>query len=135
TTAGQTAEQADFLIIGGGIAGATAGYGLSRHGRVILLEQETLPGYHTTGRSAAFFAETYGAEPVRRLTMASKAFFLSPPADFTDVPLVRDRGALYVARADQRSSLEALYESKHPHLPWVTRVDPDFIRAKIPALK
>ena len=46
-------EHADFLIIGGGIAAASVGYWLAPHGRVIVLERESRPGYHSTGRSAA----------------------------------------------------------------------------------
>jgi D-arginine dehydrogenase len=50
-------KQADFLLIGAGIAGASAGYWLAPHGRVTLLERESQPGYHSTGRSAALFME------------------------------------------------------------------------------
>ena len=49
------AETADFLVVGGGIAAASVGYWLAPHGRVILLERESQPGYHSTGRSAALF--------------------------------------------------------------------------------
>ena len=68
-------RQADFLIVGAGIAGASAAYWLARHGRVIVLEGEEQPGYHSTGRSAALFAESYGTPLVRALTRASRAFF------------------------------------------------------------
>src|SRR4030095_7359222 len=47
-------ENADFLIIGGGIAGLSAASRLSRHGRVVVLEAESAPGYHTSGRSVTF---------------------------------------------------------------------------------
>ena len=46
-----TIRECDFLIVGAGIAGASAGYNLAEHGRVIILERESQPGYHTTGRS------------------------------------------------------------------------------------
>lgn len=129
-------EDADVLIIGAGIAGASAAYGLAAPGRrVIVLEQEEIAGYHTTGRSAAFFAETYGNEAVRRLTTASKDFFLTPPAGFSEVPLVRERGALFIARADQRASLAALYAEKHAVLPSVTEVDAGFIRDHVPLIR
>ncbi|MDA5192866.1 NAD(P)/FAD-dependent oxidoreductase [Govanella unica] len=126
---------ADVIIIGAGIAGASAAAGLGAGCRVVLLEQEEVAGYHTTGRSAAFFAETYGNEAVRRLTTASKAFFLTPPAGFSDQPLMRERGGLYIARADQLASLEALYRDKHAVLPSVTRVDADYIRAHVPLIR
>lgn len=105
-------EVCDYLIVGAGIAGASAGYFLIPHGRVVLLEKEDMPGYHTTGRSAAFFAETYGNEQVRALTRASRDFFFAPPADFTDTPLLHYRGAVYVARADQMAELENFAREK-----------------------
>src|SRR5438105_4121245 len=69
----------DFLVIGGGIAGASVGYHLSRAGRVSVLEMEDAPGRHATGRSAALFTEYYGNAVVRALTRASRDFFLAPP--------------------------------------------------------
>ena len=50
----------DFIIVGGGIAGASAAYELAAHARVLVLERESQPGYHTTGRSAALFVQTHG---------------------------------------------------------------------------
>ena len=66
-------EQIDFLVVGAGIAAASVGYWLAPHGRVVLLEREAHPGYHSTGRSAALFMEGYGPAQVRALTMASRA--------------------------------------------------------------
>ncbi|WP_395382379.1 FAD-dependent oxidoreductase [Mesorhizobium sp. UC22_110] len=63
--------KADVLIIGGGIAGASVGYWLAPHLKTVLLERESQPGYHSTGRSAALFSETYGTRQVRALTAAS----------------------------------------------------------------
>ena len=37
-------SQADFIIIGGGIAGASTGFWLSQHARVIVLERESQNG-------------------------------------------------------------------------------------------
>ena len=65
----------DYLIVGAGMAGASAGYWLAPHGKVLLLEREAQPGYHATGRSAAHFMECYGSAQVRALTRASRAFF------------------------------------------------------------
>ena len=57
----------DFIVIGGGIAGASAGYALAEHGGTIVLERENQPGYHSTGRSAAQFIELYGNHIIRSL--------------------------------------------------------------------
>ena len=58
-------RRADFLIVGGGIAAASVAYWLAPHARVIVLERESQPGYHSTGRSAALYMESYGTPPVR----------------------------------------------------------------------
>ena len=58
----------DVAIVGAGIAGASAAYFLAPKARVVVLEREAQPGYHTTGRSAALFSETYGNASVRSLT-------------------------------------------------------------------
>jgi D-arginine dehydrogenase len=100
-------EICDILVIGAGIAGASAAYELARQARVIVLEMEGQPGYHTTGRSAALFTETYGNQTIRRLTAAGRAFFENPPEGFGDHPLLSPRGTLLLAREDQLGSLEA----------------------------
>ena len=103
-------RRADFLIIGGGIAAASVGYWLAPHGSVMLLERESQPGYHSTGRSAALFMESYGTPQVRGLTMASRAFFEHPPSGFTEHPLLSPRGALIVAGEGQEAALHASWE-------------------------
>ncbi|MCX7360732.1 MAG: FAD-dependent oxidoreductase, partial [Alphaproteobacteria bacterium] len=46
-------QEFDFAIVGAGIAGVSAAYHLAPHARTIVLERESIPAYHTTGRSAA----------------------------------------------------------------------------------
>lgn len=99
---------ADFVVIGGGIAGASAAYFLAPHGRVVLLERESQPGYHATGRSAALFMASYGNPQVRALTRASLAFLEKPPEGFCETALLRPRGALVTADASQVPQLQAL---------------------------
>ena len=98
----------DFLVVGAGVAGASIAAELATNAKVLLVEQEERPGYHTSGRSAAMYIESYGAEPVRRLTAASRAFFESPPEGFTDHPLLSPRAALTLARAEQGDALDTL---------------------------
>ena len=58
-------QECDIIVIGAGVAGASAAYELAGAGRVIVLERENTPGYHTTGRSAAVYTESYGSALVR----------------------------------------------------------------------
>ena len=97
----------DVLVIGAGIAGASVAHFLAPHARVALLEREAQPGYHTTGRSAAMFMESYGPAQVRALTRASRAFVTE--AAQGEAPLITPRGAMFIARADQVDELRALY--------------------------
>ena len=115
-------QHADFLVVGGGIAAASAGYWLAPHGRVILLERESQPGYHSTGRSAALFYESYGTPQVRSLTMASRAFLANPPDGFSEHPLMTPRGALTVAAPGQEGLLDAHWEVLRPMTKTARRV-------------
>jgi len=63
----------DFAVIGAGMAGASIAAELGANARVLLLEAEDAPGYHATGRSAAFWEECYGGPGVVPLTLASGA--------------------------------------------------------------
>ena len=81
-------EVFDCVIVGAGIAGVSLGYELSRDRSVLIVETETQPAYHATGRSAAFFTELFGNETVRALTSASRAFFEQPPDEFAEQPLL-----------------------------------------------
>jgi len=100
----------DIAIVGAGIAGASLAYFLTRHGAgsIVLLEAEDTPGYHTTGRSAAFWEPTYGGAGVVPLSAASRAFFDAPPPGFTDRPLLSPRGALHVAAPGKAGTLDVL---------------------------
>ncbi len=98
----------DIVIIGAGISGAAAGYALASSRKVLLLEGESQPGYHSTGRSAAVYEPNFGNATVRAFNIASAAFLTSPPAGFADGPLVTPRGELTICDADRRPALDAL---------------------------
>src|SRR3569833_1759183 len=101
----------DFVIVGAGIAGASAAYGLAQSARVSQIEGESRPGFNAPGRSAALFAPSYGGREFRALTRASRPFFDAPPAGFCEQSLLHPRGCLYIARSDQREALRELVES------------------------
>lgn len=105
---GELQGAVDAVVIGAGIAGASAAAELSAHRRVVLLERESQPGYHTTGRSAALYTTAYGPPVIRALTRASGPFYRAPESPFVSHPLLRDRGAVFVARSDQTDTLATL---------------------------
>jgi D-arginine dehydrogenase len=97
----------DIAIVGAGIAGASLAAELAPYASVLLLEAEDQPGYHATGRSAAFWTESYGGPGVQPLTSASGAWLETPARDFSSGGFLRPRGALYLARAQDAALIEA----------------------------
>lgn len=126
---------ADYLVIGAGIAGASVACFLAPHGRVTVLERESQPGYHSTGRSAALFLESYGTPQVRALTRASRAFFDAPPDGFSEHPLLGPRGCLLVATQGQEEDLQAHRELLRTMAPNARDLGPDEAVAMVPALR
>lgn len=103
-------KTADFIIIGGGIAGASAGFELCKKGKVILLEKENQAGYHTTGRSSAIFQKSYneGDPLLNILVRASEDFLRHPPAGFSAQPLLTPRPLIYIATPENQNKLDDL---------------------------
>ena len=99
-------READFIVIGGGVAGASTAYRLAAHGSVIVLEAESQCGYHTSGRSAALYSKRYKDPSIRGLAAASGAFLENPPDGFAEAPLLTPRGLLIIGREDQRQAVE-----------------------------
>jgi glycine/D-amino acid oxidase-like deaminating enzyme len=90
----------DIAIVGGGIAGASLAAEIAPHARVVVLEAEERPGYHSTGRSAAFWSESYGGQGIQPLTTASGP--LLSAGGYLD-PM----GALHIGRAEEAAEIEA----------------------------
>ncbi len=88
----------DVVIVGGGIAGASLGAELAGTRRALSIEAELTCGDQATGRSAAFWLESYGGPNVALLTTASRPFLERPPAEFADDGFLRTRGAIHVSR-------------------------------------
>ncbi len=128
-------ETADHIVIGAGIAGASIAYWLAPHARVTVLERESQPGYHSTGRSAALFMESYGTPQVRALTLASRALLAEPPAGFTEHPLLSPRGALMVAAPGQEAELETQWRVLQAMTPRALRLDAVEACSFLPALR
>ncbi|RED15269.1 NAD(P)/FAD-dependent oxidoreductase [Parasphingopyxis lamellibrachiae] len=98
----------DFAIVGAGMAGASLAAELAPAGTVLILEAEDFPGYHATGRSAAFWSETYGGPSVQPLTSASHGFLAEPPAAFSKRPFLDPSGALHIADQSGYARLDRL---------------------------
>lgn len=125
----------DFLIVGGGIAGLSAGALLARHGKVILLEAEDALGYHSSGRSVSFSHYGIGNAAVRGMTAWSRGFFEAPPPGFSEVPLSRTMPTLYMAHEAQLAALLALHEEMAHLTDRVKWIDADSISALCPAVR
>lgn len=128
----------DIAVIGGGIAGASVAAELAAElapeARVVLIERESQPGYHTTGRSAAIAIPTYGPATIRALTRASEAFYRNPPDGFADHPLFSPRNVVMIARPDQEDGLDALVDEVGAR-PSLTRLDAAGLKAACPLLR
>jgi D-arginine dehydrogenase len=88
----------DIIIVGGGIAGASLGAELAGKRRTMIIEAEEQCGYHSTGRSAAFYLESYGGPEVAKLNAASREFLAGPPEDFSERAFLHERGDLHITR-------------------------------------
>ena len=121
---------ADIVVIGAGIAGASVAARLAPAAKVILVEREDAPGYHSTGRSAAFFAPAYGNEVVRRFTAKSESLYRAPPDDFTDVGFLNPRDVIFLGRVDQAATLAAQEEAVSD----LERLDVDAVIRRVPVI-
>jgi D-arginine dehydrogenase len=130
-------QTADYIVIGAGIAGASVAWQLVQDGRssVLLLERESQPGYHTTGRSAALYMATYGTPNIQALTRASRAFFDAPPPEFGSQPILSPRGVVYVAGPEQLALLQQTFESARAASPNVEWVEKAALLALLPCLR
>ena len=127
--------RAEVIVIGAGIAGASIACWLAPRVRVVIIEGESMPGYHATGRSAAMFIETYGGEQVRALTRASRPFFEHPPGGFAGAPLLTPRGALVVATPEQRDQLDRHWQLLQSLSADSRRLNRDEVTRMLPVLR
>ncbi|MFT7688513.1 MAG: D-arginine dehydrogenase [Candidatus Azotimanducaceae bacterium] len=124
-------NKADVIVIGAGIAGTSMAAQLSRHCSVHLVEMEEQIGYHATGRSAAYYAPSYGNDTVRAITVASDQFFRESGKEFSESTLLKPRPALFVAKKDQQASFEGFLKEN----PKLAVLDNQALRKQVPALK
>ena len=113
----------DVIIVGGGIAGASLGAEIADKRRTLIIEAEDQCGYHSTGRSAAFYLESYGGPEVAKLTSASGRFLAAPTADFSAHGFLRRRGDLHISR-DELPELPPGVESRAVERPELEQLIP-----------
>ena len=97
----------DIIIVGAGIAGTSAAAMLAEHYSVVVLEMESQPGYHATGRSAATWAPFYGPPVIQALTALSGPTLNSPPPAFSDRPFTSPRGQMIVTTPESSTPEES----------------------------
>lgn len=115
----------DVAIVGAGIAGASLAAELCTDARVLLIEAEDVPGYHATGRSAAFWSETYGGPGVQPLTSASGRYL-------ADHGFLQPLGSLHIGRAADAAAADAFVDAFAASSVALDRVDP---RDVVPGLR
>ncbi len=125
----------DIAIIGAGVAGLSVGYFLAPHARVIVLEREAQPAYHSSGRSAAMYIEGYENPTVQSLTLAGKGFFFTPPENFSEYPLVTPCGGLTVAGPGEAPLLDTYLKRWQQTCPELQEISPSQARDIVPILR
>ena len=122
-----TIISADVAVVGAGMAGASIAAEIGARARVVLIEGEAQPGYHSTGRSAAFWSETYGGPAVQPLTTASRAYL-------DEHGFLTDRGAIHLAGPDGAEAIAALSRD-HGEAVRLEPLDAEEAARRIPGLR
>ena len=124
-----------MLIVGAGIAGASLAAAISGHRRTLMVEAEDMPGRHATGRSAAFYDESYGGPGVQPLTTASGPLLRTPDAAMGGEGFLRPRGGLIIARDGDEGLLDAMQADFADTAVELERVERAALARAIPGLR
>ncbi|MCP9222485.1 FAD-binding oxidoreductase [Erythrobacter sp. LQ02-29] len=109
------------------MAGASLAAECAPNARVLLLEAEERPGYHTTGRSAAFWEECYGGPAIVPLTLASGAYL-------RDGGFLKLRGAMTIGQSDDAGLIDAFVNRFSDTGATIERIGAVAMRARLPDL-
>ena len=125
----------DIAIVGAGVAGLSVAYFLSPHAKVVVLERESQPAYHSSGRSAAMYIEGYENHVVQDLTKAGAEFFFTPPVGFSDNPLVSPCGGLTAAGPGEMPALKKYLDTWQSICPELVSISPQETLDIVPILR
>ena len=128
-------DSADFIVIGGGIAGLSAAARLAAHGKVVVLEGEEALGYHSSGRSVSFSHFGIGNAVVRALTRHSRPFFEAQPEGFCDSPIALLSPSLYFAEEEALALLDTLETNMASLVDTLEPLDAEALARLCPVLK
>ena len=122
----------DYVVVGAGMAGASLAAELATltagRLRIAVVEAEDTPGYHATGRSAAFWEECYGGPQIVPLTLASGTYL-------RDHGFLRRRGALYIGRNQDIGAIDAFEKRFGNTGATFSRIGRAQLAARIPGLR
>ncbi len=118
----------DVAVIGAGMAGASIAAELAPHACVLVAEAETAPGYHATGRSAAFWEACYGGPGVAPLTLASGHYL-------RDRGMLSPRGALYIGRAGDEAAISGFMDGFAGSGVHIERLGREALLKRLPGLR
>ncbi len=92
----------EYLIIGAGFAGAATAYHLSRRGvaDILLVEQEAIPGFHSSGRNAAMIRQCVSDPDLLALTRDGSRFLRNLPHDWPEPVQFKQNGSLLLGSGD-----------------------------------
>lgn len=121
-------ENYDIAIIGAGMAGASLAAELAPHAKVLLAEAEAQPGYHATGRSAAFWEECYGGPQIVPLTLASGPYL-------DQHGFLNRRGALYIGQTRDEEAIDAFLHRFSESGATLERLGRDELETRLPGLR
>lgn len=125
----------DILVIGGGIAGASAAYFLAPQRKLVLVERESGYGYHSTGRSAAEWTAAHFHGVMRSVVLFGRPFLDAPPAGFAMRPLLRRRGNIMFAREGGEQAAELFIRAAQPLNPGLEEISADRALQIVPFLR
>lgn len=118
----------DVAIVGAGMAGASLAAEIGERARVVVLETEDMPGYHATGRSAAFWEECYGGPAIVPLTSASGDYL-------GENGFLTLRGSLYLARQEDEAKIDDFFARFAQSGAQFERIGRDSVESKVPGLR